>query len=41
MKNGCTGQIAAIQESGHHILPVIFLCLTIDNFEHAGGRVDC
>lgn len=41
MKNGYTSQIAAIQEFRHHILPIVFLYLTIDNFEHTGGRVDC
>ena len=39
MINRYTSQIAAIEEFCHHVLPIKFLCLTIDNFEHAGRRV--
>ena len=39
--NGYTSQITTIQESRRHILPTMFLSLTIDSIEHTGGNVDC
>ena len=36
MQNACTRHVTAIQELRHHVLPVVFLCLAIDNIEHTG-----
>ena len=36
IENWDTSQITTIQKLRFHIFPIVFLCLTIDNFEHTG-----
>ena len=36
MQNACTSHVTAIQEFRHHVLPIVFFCLAIDNLEHTG-----
>ena len=36
MQNACTSHVTAIQEFRHHVLPIVFLRLAIDNIEHTG-----